>query len=173
MKPTLYLMLGYPGAGKSTAAGIIHSMTGAVYLESDALRCRLFPDQARTQEEHRHIYNTVYETLNYFTELLLRDGISVIYDANLNRTIHRQEKYDIATRTQAIPKLLWVQTPREVAKVRAMHESRLHLAPQDETLSLMFDRIADIIEPPTPDEHPLILDGTKPFAEQLERILGD
>lgn len=148
MQPTLYLMMGYPGAGKTTIAGIIAELTGAVLLSSDAVRMELFPEPTFSQTEHDQLYTA----LDNKTLELLQTGQSVIYDANLNRRQHRQEKYDICTKTDAKPVLVWVRTAKDVSKERAVHDSRSHLVPQDETAEAMFDRIAHIIEEPHADE---------------------
>jgi predicted kinase len=148
MKPTLYLMMGYPGAGKTTIAKLIAEQTGAVLLSSDAVRMELFPEPSFSQSEH----DQLYAALDTKTAELLRDNNSVIYDANLNRYEHRQEKYQICQETGAQAVLVWVRTSKEVAKERATHDSRSHLVPQSETPSAMFDRIADIIEEPRDDE---------------------
>src|SRR2546430_16282489 len=124
---TLYMMLGYPGAGKTTAAGIIAELTGAVRLSSDELRLRVFKQPAFTQAEH----DAVYATLDYLTELLLAEGGSVVYDANLNRFEHRQEKYDLCERTKARPVVLWLQTSVELAKKRAVLRGHHHLVPAE------------------------------------------
>src|SRR5215207_7043841 len=100
--PTLYLMFGYPGAGKTTTAEAIATLTGAVHLSSDKVRLELFPRPAFSQAEH----DALYKTLNLRTEELLRQGKDVVYDANLNRYQHRKEKYDICQQTGATPKLL-------------------------------------------------------------------
>lgn len=165
---TLYLMLGYPGAGKTTTAEKIQQQTGAVHLSSDKLRLEMFPMAKFNQAEH----DSLYQALDAKTEALLSEGKDVIYDANLNRFKHRQEKYDICRRTNSKSKLIWVQTPKEIAKNRATNKIRLNLAPQGEALADMFDRIAGIIETPHSDETFVVVDGTKVTPEYIAQTLG-
>ncbi len=157
MGQTLFLMLGYPGAGKTSTAEIIAKLTGAVLLSSDKMRMDMFATPTFGLDEHAKLY----KALDQKTEDLLRRGKSVIYDANLNRYQHRQDKYDICNRTGAMPLLLWIQTPKELAKVRAAHVSRLHLWPTHEAPHDMFDRIASVIEEPGKNEPYVPVDGTK------------
>ncbi len=160
-------MMGYPGAGKTTTAEVIQQLTGAVHLSSDKMRLETTPQPTFSQDEH----NQLYKKLDQTTEELLKQGKSVIYDANLNRRQHRQEKYDICQRTGAQPVLLWVQTDKSLAKQRALDGSRAHLIPQTETADQMFDRIAEIIETPQIDEQPIVVDGTKVSAYYLGSLL--
>jgi predicted kinase len=166
-KPTLYMMFGYPGAGKTTTAEVIAQLTGAVHLASDRVRLELFPRPTFSQAEH----DALYQTVDMRAEELLRQGKDVIYDANLNRYQHRKDKYDICERTGAQAKLLWVKTAREVAKGRAMHDSREHLWPPGETPDKMFDRVADVLEEPGPAEPYTIIDGTRIDAEYIRPFL--
>lgn len=166
-KPKLYLMLGYPGAGKTTAAEVIHDLTGAVHVSSDKARMEMFPDPTFSDKEH----DALYKNLDVQTEELLGQGQSVIYDANLNRYQHRADKYDICKRTGATPVLLWVQAPKPLAKVRAAHTSRLHLVPKHESPETMFDRISGVIEAPKPNEPFTKLDGTKITKEYIKQTL--
>lgn len=161
-------MFGFPGAGKTTTAEIISKLTGAVHLASDKVRLELFPKPRFTPEEHR----LLYETIDRRVEQLLKNGKSVIYDANLNRFMHRKEKYEICERTGAVPKLIWVQASRGIAKDRAMHDSRSHLWPDGENADRMFDRVADIIEEPGASELYIGLDGTKITDTYVKTALG-
>jgi len=163
----LYLMFGYPGAGKTTTAEIIHKLTGAVHLSSDDLRLKMFPRPQFTPDEHDKLYNALDDQ----TRQLLKDGKSIIYDANLNRYQHRQEKYDICRQTGSTPVLVWIQAPPEIAKRRATHVERQHLVPKSESPDDMFDRIAGILEPPAKDEHPIILDGTQITPDYVKQML--
>lgn len=161
-------MLGYPGAGKTTVAEKIAKLTGAVQLSSDKIRLELFESPKFTTEEHQQLY----EAIDARTEQLLKQGKSVIYDANLNRYEHRQEKYDICARVNAAPLLVWRQTPRSIAKMRATDSSRSHLIPANETSAQMFERIADIIEPPHADEHAIVLAGEDITLQDVKTALG-
>jgi len=151
------MMLGYPGAGKTTTAKAIAEITGAEHYSSDLIRTELFPHPTFSQEEH----DKLYAELDRRIEAALAAGKDVIYDANLNRLVHRQEKYDICKRTHAQSVLLWVKTPRELAKTRAVHDSRQHLWPKDEAPNDMFERIAKVIEEPDQNEPFIEVDGTK------------
>lgn len=164
----LYLMLGYPGAGKTTAAKIIHELTGAVHISSDILRVKMFPHPDFSQTEHNHLYRVLDERV---TEAL-NAGQDAIYDANLNRHRHRIEKYQICEATGAEPVLLWVQTPKELAKTRAVDHSRGHLVPKEEAPHDMFERIARVIEEPKADEPYIVLDGTKITHDYVKEQLG-
>jgi predicted kinase len=166
-QPKLYLMLGYPGAGKTTTAKVISEITGAIHISSDAMRLKMFPHPSFSQTEHDQLYHKIDKEV----EQLLKEGKDVIYDANLNRYRHRMEKYVICERTGARPVLLWVQTPKELAKSRAIHESRNHLAPADESLAAMFERISRVIEPPHINEPYVTIDGTKVTPEYVSELL--
>ncbi len=164
---TLYLMLGYPGAGKTTTAKIIAELTGAVRLSSDELRQELFEQPTFSQTEHQRLY----QELDARTEQLLSADKSVIYDANLNRYAHRQEKYQICERAGAKSLLVWLRTPKEIAKARAMDPGRRHLIPRDETPEAMFERIAEIIQPPQANEVYVEINGQDVSRESVARAL--
>lgn len=162
------MMFGYPGAGKTTAAKAIATITGAVHLSSDELRLKLFKPPTFSLTEHAKLY----AQLNIQTKKLLSRGHDVIYDANLNRYQHRQEKYTIARIINAKPILIWVKTPKELAKQRALDEIRKPLWPTHETPNHMFERIASIIEPPQEDEPYISLDGTQISQAYIKEKLG-
>src|SRR6266568_9058324 len=168
MSAKLFMMLGLPGAGKTTTARLIADLTGAVRLSSDELRFRLIEAPTFSQAEH----DVVYRTLDYLSELLLGKGVSVIYDANLNRFRHRQDKYAICEQAGAQAVLLWIKTPRDLAKERALHEDRAHFAPKDETLEGMFERITDVFEPPQAGEAAIPIDGIHIDAEVVRQALS-
>lgn len=168
MNQTLYLMMGLPGAGKTTAAKIIEELTGAIRLTSDEARLMLFEDPEFTEAEHQQLY----EYLDDQTDHLLSAGKNVIYDANLNRKVHRAEKYALAEKHGVKVLLIWVQAPKEVAKTRATKENRAKLWTKNETPEQMFERVSDTIEEPTEDENAIILDGTNLSTDYISNTLG-
>lgn len=73
--PVLYLMLGYPGAGKTTTAKTIHELTGAVHLWADKIRNERYPHPTHSHKENIELY----DYLNELTAELLATGQSVIF----------------------------------------------------------------------------------------------
>lgn len=165
--PTLYLMMGLPGAGKTTTAKIISELTGAEHISSDETRLKMFPHPSFSESEH----NQLYHLLDKRTEELLKAGNNVIYDANLNRYRHRKEKYAICERTGTKPVLIWIQTPKELAKVRATGPHRANLVPSHESPQDMFERISRVIEQPHPNEPYVAVDGTKITPDYVRQQL--
>jgi len=139
--------MGLPGAGKSTLAHILQDITGASRLSSDDMRLQLFPRPSFTQAEHDELYALIDHNVAH----LLESGRDVIYDANLNRKHHRQEKYDLAAQYNANVQLWWVQTPEEIAKSRRIANQNHLLLPSGETAEKMFDlSLIHISEPTRP-----------------------
>lgn len=168
MEPTLYLLMGLPGAGKTTVAKIIEELVGAIRLTSDEARFMLWDKPEFSEEEHQELY----DYLNEQTLRLLQKGKSVIYDANLNRFEHRQEKYELAEALDVPIRLIWVQADTELAKQRATNPTRKHLWKKDETPEHMFDRVASAIEKPQESEEPTILNGSKITKSYVKQQLG-
>lgn len=169
MKPTLFLMLGYPGAGKTTVSELIAQQSRAVHLSSDKFRLHMFPKPDFGQPEH----DAVYGALDYMTELFLAHGLSVIYDANLNRYRHRKDKYDICERAGASAVLLWLQTPHDLAKQRATELGMNDPArrPYGNLDKGVFDRLAREIEPPHDDERVIKIDGHAVTPDMIANAL--
>jgi predicted kinase len=169
-QPTLYLMLGYPGAGKTTTAEIIAHLTNAIHLASDQIRLNMYPRPDFTPEEHQALYRAI----DTKTEQLLTGGHDVIYDANLNQYIHRQQKYDICHRTNARPVLIWIQTSKDVAKYRATEQPQREARRPFGNLDIStFERLVHQVQPPRPEEQAftITLDGTKITKDYVAEAL--
>lgn len=166
-KPTLHLLMGLPGSGKTTLGRVLQSLTSATVMSSDDYRLLLFKKPCFSQEEH----DMLYTTLDHNVEHLLEAGQDVIYDANLNRLEHRKQKYQLAEKHGANVKLWWVQVPESFAKSRRMAEQDERLIPDGETSAKMFDRIANIIEEPLETESCILVDGTDIKSDTIAKLL--
>jgi predicted kinase len=168
MQPTLYLMVGYPGSGKTTTAKIIHELTGAMHLWADHERNKRFQNPTHAHKENMQLY----AALNQEAQQLLHDGKSVIFDTNFNFFKDREKLRRMALAEGAQAVVIWVQAPKQLAKERATQhshgkETRIWGNMPEET----FDRIANNLEMPNPDEHPIVLTGIGITSSVVQRAL--
>lgn len=97
----------------------------------------------------------------------------MIFDTNFNYTKDRELLRKIATKHGAEMALIWVKTPLETAKRRAVEDAHGqdgrvwgNMSSQD------FERISSHLQPPTPDEQPIIFDGTNLDVNEVKQKLG-
>lgn len=165
---TLYLMLGYPGAGKTITAKIISELTGAIHLWADKIRRKRFGTPTYSHQENVKLYTY----LNDMTNKLLASGQSVVYDTNFNFYRDRQHMRTIAAKHNAQTLVVWVRTPKQLAKFRATQGAHM----QDTRLlgdmsADQFERMAKNLQEPLSDETVVQLDGTKVTKTTVASLL--
>lgn len=165
----LYLMFGFPGAGKTTASRLIQAHTGAVHLWADHERKRRFHPPSYSHVENLKLYTA----LNDRADQLLSEGKSVIFDTNFNFYKDRQKLRDVAAKHGARTVVIWVKTPRDVARERATKDAHRQ---DTRVLGDMpvehFERIAGNQQPPRSDETVIELDGTALTASTVGSALA-
>ncbi len=167
-KPVLYLMLGYPGSGKTTAAKVIHELTGAVHLWADHIRRERYGQPTYTHQENLELYSHLNELAD---ELLAADN-SVIYDTSFNFYKDRQLLREIARSHKARNILVWVKTDRDLARQRATQDTEnqptrvLGDMPRQR-----FEYISRRLESPRSEENTIELDGTKITPKYIRTML--
>lgn len=161
-------MLGFPGAGKTTTAKIIHELSGAVHLWADKVRRERFIHPTHSHQENLELY----DHLNEVTAELLRAGNSVVFDTNFNFYKDRQHLRAIAAEHGAETKVVWVKAPGPVAKDRAtMSAHTQHTRVLGDMTPEHWQRIADNLEPPRAGEDVIEVDGTKVAKDYLKALL--
>jgi predicted kinase len=167
-KPKLYLLVGYPGAGKTTLSRLIAERTGAVHIWADAERHKLFGQATHSQAESIKLY----DYLNQQAEKLLAAGHSVVFDTNFNFRSDRDLLRDIAARHGAEAVVIWITIPKEEAKKRAVNKIDSRNGYQIAMTDKQFDAITAKLEPPARDENVIKIDGSKFDREEVVRLLG-
>jgi len=166
-KPTLYLFIGYPGAGKTTVAKIISHVTGAYHIWADVERHRRFRSPTHSEEESQELY----DQLNEATDYLLSQGRSVAFDTNFNYRSDREKLRQVADKNNAETILIWINTPMSVSRERAVTTEMRNLY-EDGMTNEQFDAIASKLEKPVKGEKVIKVDGTNLNQETLFNKLG-
>ena len=166
-QPVLYLMLGYPGAGKTTVAQRIVEKSGAVHIWTDLERHKMFGKPTHSEEESRQLY----ETLNQRVERLLGEGKSVVFDTSFNHRSDRKLLREIASRHGADTVVVWLTTPIDLARRRAVHADVVRNNYDFNMTGEQFDQIAGRLETPAKDEKVIKIDGAKPNFKKLKLAL--
>ena len=109
-RPWVVVMVGLPGSGKSTFSRRLASMTGAIVLESDALRAALFETPTHLPDESKQLFEALYGAAH----CLVQAGASVIIDATNLREQDRQRAYDLAEVTGAEMLVLHFRVPERI-----------------------------------------------------------
>lgn len=167
-KPTLFLFIGYPGAGKTTIAQALQRATGAVHIWADDERHKLFSSPTHSHDES----TALYEQLNQRAEDLLKAGESVIFDTNFNYRNDRQKLREIAADQGAETIIIWVTTPRDIAKNRAVHGDLARNGYEVLMNEQQFEDIVCKLEPPDESEKVIKIDGSKFDETELMRQLS-
>ena len=117
-RPALVVLVGLPASGKRRVAGELRERTGAVVLESDALRRLLFPQRTYSAEESQQLFAAIHAAVDE----LLSEGATVVLDATNLAEAERAPLYVIAARRDA--RLVFVKVTAPDSLIRRRLTSR-------------------------------------------------
>lgn len=168
-RPTLILLYGYPGAGKTYLARQLCEDIQAAHVQSDRIRYELFEQPRYDQQENQ----IVDHLLQYMTEEFLGAGISVVYDINAMRASQRRELRDMARKNKVQTMLVWMQVDPDSAYARI--SKRDHRKLDDKyTPSIdrrTFEQIASRMQNPQSTEDYMVISGKHTYQTQRSAII--
>ena len=151
MTPTLYMLCGLPGSGKTTRAKELEAGGEGVLLNADSWVCQLFPDdaEAAARDERKALVQQVQWEL---AERLLTGGISVILDHGVSMREERDHYRRRARYLGANVQTIFFDVPIETLHERLAERNR-DLPPGTFHISAAeLNEWAARFERPTPDE---------------------
>lgn len=141
-RPALVVLVGLPASGKSRVAEGLRSRTGAVVLESDALRRLLFRRRTYSAAESQRLFAAIHAA----TERLLAEGASVVLDATNLAEAERAPLYEIAERQGAKLLLVLVTVPDRLVRGRLARRAASRLSRSEADLRV-YRRMRERLEP--------------------------
>ena len=128
----------------------------------------MFDQPTHSQEES----NRLYDYLNRLTFQLLSEGKSVIFDTSFNFLKDRNNLRDIAEEAGADTIVVWVNTPKDLSKERALHGGNTRNHYDQPMTEDQFERIAHHLEVPDDNEKYIKIDGTNVDKDALLKQLS-
>jgi predicted kinase len=167
--PTLVLLYGYPGSGKTYFGRQLSEELGAAHVQGDRIRFELFDDPRYDAQENQ----IVSQLMIYMSEEFLRAGISVVFDVNAARLSERRVLRDMARKVRAQSIVIWLQIDLESAFARVSKRDRRKA---DDKYSYplgrdQFDHIAGGMQNPSLTEDYIVISGKHTFHTQRSAVI--
>lgn len=168
-KPTLILLYGFPGAGKTFFARQLCDDIHAAHVQGDRIRDELFENPRRDKQEDEIIEHL----MQYMTEEFLSAGISVVYDINAARVSQRRLLRDLARKTNAASSLIWLQIDIESAFARSAKRDKRRI---DDKYAVKLDRtsfesVVGRMQNPVPTEDFMVISGKHTYQTQRSSVI--
>lgn len=168
-QPTLFMLYGFPGSGKTYFARQLCEELQAAHVQGDRIRYELFQEPRYDRQENE----IVTHLMEYMAEEFLQAGISVVFDANVMRSSKRRALRDMARRHKSSSVLIWFQLDLESAFMRVVKRDRRksddkYAAPMDRTT---FETQITGMQNPDPTEEFIVVSGKRTFHTQRSAIV--
>ncbi|HEY9018983.1 AAA family ATPase [Thiomicrospira sp.] len=158
--PTLFIMQGVSGSGKSYYAEQIHQQLGALVISSDRERKRLYGIQTTTRVTDAeksvlyspHMNQATHQALYQACQSALQSGLSVVADATFLQTKHRARFIEMAESAQHPYLIISLEPDASLAEQRIAERALHNQDPSDADTEVMRRQLSQF-EAPLASEH--------------------
>lgn len=137
MAPTIVVLAGYPGVGKSFVAREIQKQVGATVFRTDAIRKELFSNPTYSREESQKTYDELFSR----AEESVKSGETVVLDATFSLQVGRENVAEIGRKQEC--DVVFIQVTCDESVVRERIESRDGLSDADFSV---YQKVRDSFE---------------------------
>jgi predicted kinase len=167
-RPTIIMLYGLPGSGKSFFARQAADMLSVPHVSSDRIRYELFEKPTYSKDEQAVIFNIMMIMLEQFT----RSGLSAIMDVSLSRAADRKLVREFAKRSKVDTMLLWLQADADSCFART--KNRDHRKSDDmysaDITRAQFDEVERGMQAPA-NEDAVVISAKHLFESQKNVFL--
>ncbi|MEI6751344.1 MAG: ATP-binding protein [Candidatus Saccharibacteria bacterium] len=168
-KPTLIILYGFPGAGKTFFGRQLATDIHAAHLQADRIRYELFEDPDNSKNENSIVSNLT----DYMAEEFLNAGNSVIYDSTAMRTAQRRDLKQKIIKTKAQTLIVWIQIDVESAFTRVASRDRRKV---DDKFTTDMDRTSfddqlTKMQNPQQNENYVVISGKHNYQMQRSAVM--
>ncbi len=168
-KPTLIMLYGFPGAGKTFLARQLCEDIHAAHVQGDRIRYELFESPRYDNQENE----VVNHLMDYMSEEFLSAGVSVAYDINAARLSQRRRLRELARKSKAEVAMIWLQVDIDSAFVRNQKRDRRRADDKySEPLNkAKFQQEISKMQNPEPTEDYMVISGKHTYQTQRGAII--
>ncbi len=170
-QPILFETLGLPGSGKTTFSRKFAKEFHFLHLNSDRIRRALFIKPQYTKTEH----DLVFPVMDALAHDALKNGISVIYDANSTKRAYRRAMMRTAKKYGARFFLLTFEISVATAKkrlgMRRRCTSKVCRDYHPPAPIAVLERLKTSIEKPSANEPTIFIQGTDTYPRQKKEVM--
>ncbi len=157
--PTLIVLMGLPGTGKSYVSEYLRQKYGFVILSGEEITTQLFGTEKVSGKE----YVQVYKIIRQKASELLSQGKSVVIDGTNLKQMFRQQIYDEVKCDKLV--LIYLKTDDKTALDRI---SKRQNSCSPET----YDKFKSQIEEPSVDENVFVLTSDDQLLNNVDSLIA-
>jgi predicted kinase len=149
--PTLYLLCGKIGAGKSTLARQLAARPATLLISEDHWTSTLFADELKSIEDYGRLSARLRAAMAPHIVDILRQGLSVVLDFPANTVRQRAWMWSLIAEAKVPHELHHLDLPNEICKQR-LRKRNAGGQHQFQVSDAEFEQFTAHFVPPGPDE---------------------